>query len=143
MTATRTIRHPEDWVSFCAWLQDHPNPYPFRICEGAGRSLSQNALLHMWFGQIAAQRSDVSLDDVKGEMHRRFGLDIRLRNPQFEWVWNQSGAKLSYEKQCAALGSGVFGVSSGMTTKELKKYLDALHAYATEQGWRLTIPEDA
>lgn len=142
MSHVRTIRHAEDWASFCAWFNDHPSPYPFRICEGEGRSLSQNALLHLWLGQIAAQRGDVDANQVKGEMHRRFGLDIRLRNPQFAWVWEQSGAKLDYERQCAALGSGVFGVSSGMSTKELKEYLDALADYAAGQSWVLTMPKE-
>ena len=140
---TRTIRTPENWQAFVAWMLDNPNPYPFRICDGEGRSLSQNALIHLWFGEIAKQREDMTLDQVKGEMHRRFGLSIRRQDARFDWVWKQCGADdWPYEQQCRFLASGVLNVSSGMTTKELKQYLDALEHHAREQGWILTMPKE-
>ncbi len=144
MNQTRTIRHAEDWVSFCSWMQGHPSPYPFRICPGAGQSLSQNALIHMHFGQIAAQRGDVSLRDVKGEMHYMFALPIRRQDAQFSWIWEKIGAdQWPDEKQCKLLASGLLSVSSGMTPKQLSAYQDALYQHATEQGWSLVIPDEA
>lgn len=138
---TRTIRSPEDWASFCAWLGDHTNPYPFRMCEGEGRTLSQNALFHLYFSQISAQRGDVSADQVKGEMHRRIGLPIRLKDERFAWIWDRTGADMPYEKQCSFLASGILNVSSGMSTKQLNEYIDALVDYASQRGWALTVPE--
>lgn len=103
------------------------------------RSLSQNALVHVWFDEIAKHHGDRSALDVKGEMHRKFGLAIRLRNPQFAWVWHQTGAPLDYEKQCKLLACGALNVSSGMTTKELKEYADEIHR---EHPW-LEVKEAA
>ena len=118
----RTIRHPEDWLRFLAWFNDHPSPFPFQVKEGEGRTLSQNALIHKWYGEIALQRQDMTAVDVKGELHHEFALPIRLRDEQFEYVWARTGAQLSYEQQKALLASGTLGVSSKMTTKELKDF---------------------
>lgn len=82
----------------------------------------------------------MSAAQVKGELHREIGLAIRLRNPGFAWVWDQTGAQMDYERQCRFLASGVLNVSSGMTTTELREYLDAIKAKAAEAGWALTEP---
>lgn len=138
-----TIRNADDWQRFAVWFGEHTDPYPFRVCPGEGRSLSQNALLHLWIGEIASQRGDVSADTVKGELHRRIGLDIRLRNSKFAFVWGSLGAgNWAYEQQCGFLASGILNVSSGMTTGELKEYLDAIEGLAAENGWRLTQPKE-
>ena len=135
-----TVRNSDDWVRACVWVGEHPNPYPFRLIEGEGRTRSQNALLHMWFGQISAQ-TGLGEDEVKGQMHHRFALPVRLKDAQFEYIWARTGAKLTYEQQCALLASETLGVSSKMTTRELKGYLDQLDRLAAENGWRLTQPE--
>ncbi len=105
------------------------------------RTLSQNSLLHMWIGEIAKHEGDTA-DGTKGRLHREIGLPIRLRNTQFAWVWGQTGAGLPYEKQCALLASGCLNVSSGMTTKELREYLDAIEVKYRAQGVALTNPEE-
>lgn len=107
-----------------------------------GRSLSQNALLHMWFAEIAKHYGDRTPDDVKGYCHQRWALPIRLQDKKFEWVWERSGAKLTYEQQCSLLASGVLGVSSGMTTAQLKRYLDEIGQHYRFEGVTLTDPED-
>lgn len=102
------------------------------------RSLNQNALLHKWFDQIAKRDGDKTARDVKGELHHKYALDIRLRDEQFAWVWAQTGAKLTYEQQCSLLSSETLGMSSQMTTKELREYMDAIHR---DYSW-LPLPED-
>lgn len=98
------------------------------------RSLSQNAKLHAMFGDIAKQSEDMSAQDVKGECHRDIGLNIRLRDPQFEWVWRQTGARLDREKQAILLASECLGLSSGMTSKELKEYIDQIEREYSRRG---------
>ncbi|MEL7281317.1 MAG: hypothetical protein AAGK79_13235 [Pseudomonadota bacterium] len=141
--STWTVRNTEDWERFAHWFSAHPNPYPFRINPGDGRSLSQNALFHLWVGQIASQRGDVSASTVKGELHHRFGLGIRLRDPQFTFIWDKIGASdWPYDKQCNLLSSGALNVSSAMTTAELKEYLNEIELLAAQQGWHLTHPRE-
>ena len=118
-----------------------PMPFTVTVKDGKPRSLPQNALLHKWFGEIAAQDGDKDAKEVKGICHHEYGLDIRLRDAQWAWVWNNSAGHLSYEKQCAVLASGVLNVSSGMSGPELKEYMDVMNRDYTQRGVRLTQPE--
>jgi len=118
-------------------------PLPFTVTVGpAGvRTLSQNALMHKWFGEVAKQRGDVDMLDVKGECHQKWGLAIKRRCPQFAWIWAQTGAKLPHEKQCKLLASGNLNVSSSMTKPELSEYMDAMSREYRQRGFRLTDPD--
>lgn len=104
------------------------------------RTAAQNALLHKWFGEIAAQRGDVTRDQVKGQCHKKYGLPIRLENEVFAYLWGKTGALLSYEKQCILLASGEFKISSGMNVKQLSEYMDPMSRDYREQGVMLTDP---
>lgn len=111
------------------------------IPPGEKRTGQQNRTLHMWFGEIAKHLGDRDATQIKGECHRKWGLTIRLRDPKFAWVWKHSGEKLSYEKQCKLLASGVLNVSSGMSVAELSEYMDAILRDYREGGIYLTDPE--
>ena len=105
------------------------------------RTTNQNALLHQWFAQIANQgNADAKM--VKGQCHHEWALDIRLRDEQFAWIWERTGALLSYEKQCSLLASETLGVSSRMSTKELKEYMDQIQRHYAGRGVHLTQPKD-
>lgn len=105
------------------------------------RTSQQNRTLHMWFGEIAKHLEDWDAHGIKGVCHRKWGLTIRLRDPQFAWVWERSGKQMPYEKQCSLLASGILSVSSEMSTKELSEYMDAMFQHYTSEGIRLTDPE--
>jgi len=107
-----------------------------------GRSLDQNSLLHMWFSEVARQRDGVTLLDVKGEAHHKYGLPRKIASdPQFAWVWSKTGALLDYEKQCKYLASGVLNVSSTMSKPDLKSYMDDFSRDYRQMGFVLTDPE--
>lgn len=105
------------------------------------RTKNQNSLLHVWFADIAKHFGDRTAQQVKGECHRDIGLNIRLRDPVFEWVWKNSGAKLPPEKQAKLLATESLHISSAMTTAELSEYMDAIAEQYKPQGVRLTEPE--
>jgi hypothetical protein len=132
---------PEHARRLADMLVGLPLPFSMTIGDGDARTLSQNALLHKWFGQIAAHFGDRDAMTVKGECHHKFGLPIKLRNEQFAWVWKQTGAKLTYSQQCNYLASGTLNVSSGMSVKELTEYMDAMARDYREQGVDLIDPE--
>lgn len=139
-----TKRHcmtKEDAEKVAGYLVGLPLPFSVSIGEGEKRTLSQNALLHKWFGEIAAQRGDVDAHHVKGECHRKWGLTIRLRDEAFAYVWKRTGAGLTFEQQRNFLASGVLNVSSAMTTKELTEYMDAMERDYRSRGFRLTDPD--
>lgn len=138
---SRQIITPEQAQEFAQFAQGLPLPVTITWTSGKGRSLSQNALFHKWMHEIAEQSGDVDAHDMKGICHREFGLPIRLRNTQFAWVWEQTGARMTYEQQCNLLASGVLNISSGMTTGELKEYLDTVQRHFLLKGYDLTDPE--
>lgn len=141
MKGRRVIETPEDFARLQAFLGDFPMPYTLTVAQGKGRTLSQNALLHMWFGEIAKQRGDSTMTDVKGECHRKYGLAIRLRDEKFAFVWRRASLGLDYGQQCALLASGILNVSSEMNVAELKEYMNAMGPDYRAQGFRLTDPE--
>jgi len=118
-----------------------PLPFSMTIGDGDARSLSQNALIHKWFGEVARHFGDMTATQIKGQCHHRYGLPIKRRNEQFAWVWKQTGEKLTYDQQCKYLASGTLNISSGMTVKELTEYMDAMKIDYAEQGVFLTDPE--
>jgi len=116
----------------------------------AKRSLNQNALFHVWLGEIARHNGDVDAHEVKGICHKEYGLPIRLRDNAFAFVWEAAlahfktrfGRDMTYEEECRFLASGAMKISSGMSTAELKEYLDTMQRAFAQQGVFLTQPED-
>jgi len=143
VTGQTVILRGPDQRRFAKELVDRaPDDAVVNIREaGESRTGQQNRTLHMWFGEIAKQCGDRSAIDVKGECHRTWGLAIKMRDPQFAWVWEKTGAHLGYEKQCSLLASGVLNVSSSMTAKELSEYLDDMSRHYRTNGYYLTDPE--
>jgi len=139
---TRNIFTPEDADTLCRYLVGLPMPFNVTVKDGESRTLPQNALLHKWFGEIAKHHGDRDTADVKGQMHRDLGLNIRLRDPVFAWVWKHTGELLPYEKQCKLLASGALGLSSGMSSPQLKEYMNAIQKDCAEKRIAITIPED-
>lgn len=140
-----TTRHaitPQEAGRIAEFVEGFTLPFTLTIKEGKPRTMPQNSLLHKWFSEIARHDGDKSMVDVKGAWHRKAGLAIRMRNPQFAWVWNASGGKLNYEQQCKVLASGVFNISSAMTTKELSEYMDEIYREETARGVLITQPEE-
>lgn len=120
-----------------------PLPFTVTITEGdIKRTIAQNSLLHQWYGQVARHHGDCTMVEVKGWSHHKWGLPIKLRNPQFAWVWKRSGEGLPYEKQCALLASGVLNISSSMNVTELSEYMDAMQAHYRGQGIALVDPDE-
>jgi len=113
-----------------------------RLTFSDKRSLSQNALMHKWFSEIAKHLGDTTALEIKGQCHRDLGLHIRLRDPQFEWLWARTGALLPYEKQASLLASECLSFSSAMSTADLSEYLDEISKFYEAKGVRLTHPDE-
>ena len=118
-------------------------PLPFTITIGAGdtRTLSQNALIHKWFGQIAAHYGDMTAMQVKGECHVAYGVPIRRRDPVWSRVWERMFDGLTYEQQCFLFERGILAMTREMTVKQLTEYMDAMQAHYRAEGVPLTDPE--
>lgn len=135
------IRDPADIVRLTLRLKELKLPLTVSWVQGEDRTTAQNALLHQWFGQIAAHYGDRNMADVKGECHVQYGLPIRLRDPVFAWIWKRTGAGLSHEEQRRFFAKGGLPMSSVMKIKELTEYMDAMSNDYRAQGVWLTDPE--
>jgi hypothetical protein len=118
-----------------------PLPFTITIGDGDKRTLSQNALIHKWFGQIAAHYGDMTAMEVKGECHVAYGVPIRRRDPVWSRVWERMFDGLTYEQQCFLFERGILAMTREMTVKQLTEYMDAMQAHYRAQGVSLLDPE--
>jgi hypothetical protein len=147
---TRTAVTEREAGRIAEWVEGLTVPFTLTVREGKLRSLSQNALLHKWFGEIARHFGDRDALTVKGQCHVDYGVDIRRRDPLFDYIWRHSLAHIGYEKQCAffekqyrkveSRGS-VLQMTSAMMESELSEYMTPMARDYRAQGVRLTDPE--
>ena len=138
---TRAVITADDAAKLAGFITGLPLPFTLTWREGAKRSLNANALVHKWYGEIAAHYGDQTAGEVKGECHMAYGVPIKMRDPQWAWVWKQVSERLTYEQKCKVFERGIIAVTSTMTTKELSEYMDAMSAHYRAEGVRLTAPE--
>lgn len=141
MTTLHAIT-PEEANRIAQWVEGLSLPFTLTVTEGKLRTLSQNALVHVWFDVVSKHKGDVTLKTVKGQCNHKYGLPVRLQDPQFEWVWVRSGGLLTYEQQCSFLSSETIAVTSAMTAPQLRGYLDEMQRDYAAEGITLTTPED-
>lgn len=140
MQNRRTIRNPQNFQAFLAYLGDMPMPYTVSVSKGAKRSLDQNALAHKWYAEIAAQRGDVDAGDVKAECNVIYGVPI-LRRDDEAYARFLDRLDLDHEAMVYASKRGLLPCTSLMTTKQLAEYGENLCRDYRQQGFTLTDPE--
>ena len=138
---TRILHTLSDLMHWCGYLGEQSFPMTVSAVDGEkkARSLSQNATIHLWFGEIATQTNE-SADQIKRECKYYQGCPILMaEDPDFaDFVRNLS--HLTTEQKIAAMD--YVAVTSVMTTKQLGKMSDAVWRKYAEQGVVLTNPED-
>lgn len=129
----------QDAGRLAEWVEGLPIPFTLTMREGKVRSLSQNALLHKWFGEIARQTHSTA-DQVKRECKFYQGCPILMADdPQFVAFLSHLKS-LTIEQKIAAMD--YISVTSVMNTKQLSAMCDAVEAKYLPQGIRLSQPED-
>lgn len=129
----------QDAGRLAEWVEGLPIPFTLTYREGKVRSLSQNALLHKWFGEIAKQTHSTA-DQVKRECKFYQGCPILMADdPQFVAFLSHLKS-LTIEQKIAAMD--YISVTSVMNTKQLSAMCDAVEAKYLPQGIRLSQPED-
>ena len=117
-----------------------PLPFTITIGDGHKRTLSQNSLLHKWYGEIAKHLGDMTAAQVKGQCHVAYGVPIRRRDPIWSRVWKRMFDGLTYEQQCFLFERGILAMTREMSVKELTEYMDAVQGHYQAQGVPLTDP---
>lgn len=141
-TATRTIRTSDDLGQWITHLGNMRLPFTASTVVGSKRSEEQNRTIHKWFGEIAAQRGDMSPQEVKAECNLKYGLPIMQRDDA-EWaaVFGHLFRGLDYEKKCIAIRIMDVPFTRRMKVKQLTEYMDQLSRDERARGTILTDPE--
>ena len=110
------------------------------IKEGTGRSLSQSALSHVWYEQVARElREDTPLG-VKCFCKLHYGVPImRAEDEEFRTLYDSVIKPLSYEKKLEAMK--VWPVTSIMNKDQLSQYLTTMQYGYGGRGVWLEFPE--
>lgn len=116
----------EDAARLSQYLVGLPLPFSVSIGEGLTRSLSQNALFHIWMGQIAKATSDTE-DSVKADCHIQWGIPIfRGADEDYsEFIAASLGGR-TRAKVHDMICKGYIPCTRIMTPLILSKYMDAI-----------------
>jgi len=134
----RVLNTADDLVKLLPVIGQQGYPVTLSWALGDKRSLSQNALIHMWFGEIAKQTNE-SADQIKRECKFYQGCPILMaESPEFA-AFAENLAHLTTEEKIASMD--FVAVTSVMTAPQLGRMCDAVQRKYATQGIRLTDPE--
>ena len=104
------------------------------------RSLSQNALSHAIYTQIAGQLEDQTVAEVRAECKLRYGVGIlREANERFRAMYDKAiKDTLSYEEKLDAME--FLPVTRLMDKEQFSEYLDTVIREYSKQGIAITMP---
>ena len=141
MAHKRDIKSPEDVVRLNAFLADMPMPYRVTVSNDPDRTKEQNALLHKWFGEVARQRGDVHMMDVKAQSNFTYGKPILTRDdPTYAAFFG--AVHLTHEQTIKAYKLGYIACTSLMKVGQLREYMDAFSTDMRAEGFTLSDPKD-
>jgi hypothetical protein len=95
------------------------------------RSLSQNAISHVWYEQIAKVLNEQTVNEVKRECKLNYGVPIlRAESDEFRAYYDDLiKHRYTYEEKLRMMD--YMPITSLMSTDQLNQYLDAMQkAYA-------------
>ena len=98
------------------------------VTKSRDRSLDQNRLLHAWFNQIAMERSEYTVHDVKCFCKLHFFVPIlRAENEAFAEAYDAAIKPLEYETKTKAIS--LMPVTSQCNTKQMTRGLEDMQAH--------------
>lgn len=112
------------------------------VNAGADRSLPQNAITHVWYGQIARELRE---DDALGwkcycKLHHGVPI-LRAEDDEYRETYDAVIKPLSYEKKLIAMRQ--WPVTSLMSKEQLSKYAGMVQADFSQRGVILEFPQEA
>lgn len=123
-------------------LRDLWNRHKFlrvSIKAGKDRSLPQNSITHVWYGQIARELREDDELGWKSYCKLHHGVPIlRAEDPEFRTTYDSVIKALSYEQKLIAMRC--WPVTSIMTKEQLSKYAEAVQADFAKRGVQLEFP---
>lgn len=145
MTETLTINSALSLHKAIQHLSEEWEEHKFlriNIRSGQDRSLSQNALSHVWYGEVSRRLKEQTPEEVKCECKLRFGVPIlRAEDEDFREMYDAAIRRhLTYEQKLRAMR--YLPVTSLMTKNQLSRYLEAVQKEYADRGLALEFPQD-
>lgn len=135
------VTDAESAVRLYAHLGNFPMPYTVTVKPGEPRSLDQNALFHVWMGEIARHRGDTTAARVKAEYHIEFGIPLLRSDPDYSAFIGKALGGLRYDEVANLIERGFVPCTSLMTVPQMRQYLDHVQQQEAAKGIALTDPE--
>lgn len=136
----RIIDNDEDLSVLGTLLHGLKKPFTVHWVQGRDRSKDQNALQFLWANEVASQLGDRTINEVRQDWKLRHGVPIlRAENEAWAAVYNEILKPMSYEMKVKVMA--IIPVTSEMTVKQMRQYLDTVQRECLQQGLRLTDPD--
>lgn len=111
--------------------------------SSANRTTEQNALIHKWFSQIAIQKGDESMLDIKAHCNLIYGRPIKVRDdPEWEAVFGYLFDRLNYDKKIKAIRILDVPFTRSMNVDQLSEYMTNMARDYRQEGFSLVDPEE-
>ena len=109
-------------------------PLPFRVDLPSARSLDQNALSHVWYGEISKQCKEFSTDEARRFCKLQFGVPIlRSESEPFRERWDRLvKPRFLYAEKLELMAW--FPVTSLMGKTQMTQYLEAMQKHWAARG---------
>jgi len=123
-------------------INDNPDKvYSVKISKWtAGRSLSANGQQHLWYGQIASQRGDITAHEVKLMCKAMFGISVMLASDSHQERTNYLIEKLGYYNSTYQFQMELADIicqTSKFNTKESNEYMDNMIEHFNSNGCQI------
>lgn len=118
-------------------------PLSVQVQQGRHRTSAQNRLMNKWYREIATQWYETP-EYVRGYCKLHFGIPLlREGNEIFKEKYDAVLKNKTYEDKLALMQFPFeLPVTSLMSVKQHKEYLDRMSQFFIEKGFELTEPDD-
>jgi hypothetical protein len=138
----RTVENAADQARLAADVKGMTLPFTVAFGQDKKRSNAMNRTIHKWFSEIATQKGDMTLAEVKADCNLTYGVPIKLReDPEWSAAFSYIFDALNRPSKCKALRVLDIPVTRNMTVPQLCEYMDQMFRDYRAEGFYLTDPE--
>lgn len=139
---SRVIKTQDELDGWVGALRSQPLPLTVSFVRGAKRSNPQNKTIHMWYHEAATALGDTTFEEVRAECKLIFGVPILRRDDAaFMLKYDRDFKHFDYETKRKVFEALDPAITSLMTTKQLKEFMDGVQRHFAQAGVCLTDPD--
>jgi hypothetical protein len=116
-------------------------PFTVTISDASQRSIAQNKLQWLWFGEIATQTGHTA-SEIQAYCKLCIGVPLlREQNERFRELYDRILKPLSKQDKLALMSEPMaLPVTSMMSVKQFSEYLERVFEHYKSKGFELTEP---